>query len=271
MNVQPPSADVQAIPLLEACALEKVYIRGRWQKSKKIALDNVDVILFRGSTLAVVGKSGSGKSTLGRCLALLERPDAGDIRFQGLTVTKLSRRRLKQIRPCVQLIWQHSALALNPHFRVVDLVAEPLRIQGLGSRSQQREEAMIMMSKLSMPRSLANRTPLQLSGGQRQRVAIARTLVRKPEVLILDEALAGLDVPLQAQIARMLMELKISLSLSYVFISHDLRMAASVADRIAVMDEGRIVESQPAIDLLSQPQASATRELLDSIRNGPVR
>jgi peptide/nickel transport system ATP-binding protein len=204
-------------------------------------------------------------------MALLEKPDNGEIRICGLAVTNLSGGELRQVRPRVQLVWQHSALALNPRFRVVDLIAEPLRIQGIVSKSRRREQALAAMSKLGLPEAVANRTPLQLSGGQRQRVAIARALVQRPEVIILDEALSGLDIPLQAQIAAILMQLKASFSLSYLFISHDLRMAASLADRIAVMDEGKIVESQPVRDLLAQPQSKAARQILNSIPAGPIQ
>jgi peptide/nickel transport system ATP-binding protein len=168
------------------------------------------------------------------------------------------------------LIWQHSALALNPLFRVVDLIAEPLRVQGMGSNRQRREQVLAMMSKLELPSAMADRTAFQLSGGQRQRVAIARALVQQPEVIIFDEALAGLDIPLQMQIAYMLMELKASHGLSYLFISHDLRMAAFVADHIAVMESGKIVESQPVRTLLSQPQTHPAQELLNSITAPPI-
>ena len=271
MHGQPPTAPLQVLPLLEARAITKVYIQKRWTARRNVALESVDVSLSRGSTLALVGRSGSGKSTLGRCLAFLERPDAGEIRFGGSSVTELSRNKLKQVRRCVQLIWQHSALALNPRFRAVDLIAEPLRVLGMGSARQRREEALAMMSRLGLPTSLGNRTPLQLSGGQRQRLAIARALIANPAVIILDEALAGLDVRLQGNIARLLMELKTSFSLSYLFISHDLRMAASIADTIAVMENGRIVESQPTRELLLRPQHNATRTLLNSIPASPVQ
>jgi peptide/nickel transport system ATP-binding protein len=259
---------MRSVPLLEAHDLRKIYVRGR--KKTSIALDGVSVSLSPGSTLALVGRSGSGKSTLARCLALLEKPDHGEIRICGLAVTNLSERELRQIRPRVQLVWQHSALALNPRFRVVDVIAEPLRIQGLMSKSRRREQALAAMSKVGLPEAVANRTPLQLSGGQRQRVAIARALVQRPEVIILDEALSGLDMPLQTQIAQILMELKASFLLSYLFISHDLRVAASLADTIAVMDEGKIVESQAAGDLLAQAQSNAARQLLNSMPAGPI-
>lgn len=256
-------------PVLEANALRKVYVQGRQGKVKKIALENVSVALFRGSTLALVGKSGSGKSTLGRCLALLEPPDAGEIRFGGVNATELRPSALKRMRPSIQLIWQHSALALNPGFRVIDLIAEPLRIRGVEA-TLRYEQTLAIMSKLGMPDSLAHRTPLQLSGGQRQRVAIARALILNPAVIIFDEALAGLDVPLQIQIASTLRGIRDSFSLSYFFISHDLRMAAFIADNIAVMENGRIVESQSVHDLLLGPQNPATRVLLASIPAYPI-
>lgn len=256
---------MKSVPVLEACHLGKAYAQGK--RTRRIALNDVSLSVFRGSTVALVGKSGSGKSTLGRCLALLERPDAGEVRIEGAPVMNLSRRRLRQLCPRVQLIWQHSALALNPRFRAVDLVAEPLCIQGVGPKIR-REQALDTMSKLGLPAATANRLPFQLSGGERQRLAIARALVQQPEIIILDEPLAGLDIPLQLQTAKLLIELKAAHSLSYVFISHDLRMAVSLADRVAVMDAGTIVESQGVRELLFQPQSDAARELLNTIPGG---
>jgi len=256
---------MKSVPVLEACHLGKVYAQGR--RTIRVALDDASLSVFRGSTVALVGKSGSGKSTLARCLALLEKPDTGEVRIQGAPVMNFSRRRLRQLRPRVQLIWQHSAFALNPRIRAIDLVAEPLCIQGLGTKIR-REQALHTMSKLGLPAATANRFPFQLSGGERQRVAIARALVQHPEIIILDEPLAGLDIPLQLQTARLLMELKAAHTLSYVFISHDLRMAVSLADRVAVMNAGKIVESQAVRDLLLEPQSDAARELLNTIPGG---
>ncbi len=273
MDVQLRFADLPTAPLLEVCDLNKTYARGRWgstSRSSAVALDNVNLTLFPCSTLALVGKSGSGKSTLARCLALLDKPDSGEIRFEGVNVNKLSSSELKRKRRCIQLVWQHSALALNPHFSAADIVAEPLRIQRAGSKGEQREQALTMMFKLGMPPSIASHTPSQLSGGQRQRLAIARALVMNPAVLIFDEALAGLDLPLQAQIVKLLADLKRSHSLSYIFISHDLRMAASFSDKMAVMQNGRIVEEQTVRELISFPQHTASRELIESIPAKPI-
>jgi ABC-type glutathione transport system ATPase component len=272
MNGQACLADAPATPLLETHEVSKAYTRGRWQSNSGsvAALNNLNLTLFRGSTLALVGRSGAGKSTVARCLALLEKPDSGEIRFQNANTRNLSSGELKRARRCIQLVWQHSALALNPRFRAVDIVAEPLRVQQSGSRGQQRERALAMMSKLGLPDSMADRMPLQLSGGQKQRVAIARALVTNPAVLIFDEALAGLDLPLQAEVTKLLAELKISLSLSFIFISHDLRMAAALADEIAVIHEGRIVEAGRVSDVFSSPKHSATRELIESIPSMPI-
>lgn len=274
MDAQHRGAELQSDPVLEARNLNKVYFRSRAAYSSATgtaALRNVDLSLFPSSTLALVGRSGSGKSTLGRCLALLETPDSGEIRFRSVPVTKLASSELRQVRPQIQLVWQHSAAALNPRFRAVDLVAEPLQIQRAGSRRERHEQALTMLSKLGIKASLATRTSPELSGGQRQRLAIARALILNPAVLILDEALAGLDLPLQKKIASLLMTLKASLSLSYIFISHDLRMAASIADRIAVMEDGRIVECRSVPDLFSKPEHRATRELLNAVPSEWIR
>jgi ABC-type dipeptide/oligopeptide/nickel transport system ATPase subunit len=171
---------------------------------------------------------------------------------------------MRDYRRKVQLVWQHSALALNPRMQVVDVVGEPLRIKGSHSKMEIRELTFEMLARVGLRQSLFSRTPFRLSGGQRQRVALARALVLQPLVLILDEAFAGLDLPLQDEMTALLLDLKESLSLTYLFITHDLRRAALFADEIAVMEKGRIVEQGSPTTLLARPSQQATRELLDA-------
>ncbi|MDQ2843244.1 MAG: dipeptide/oligopeptide/nickel ABC transporter ATP-binding protein [Acidobacteriota bacterium] len=235
-----------------------------------LALDNVHLTLWARSTLALVGKSGSGKSTLARCLALIEEPDSGEYRFRGRDVLTLPKGDLKPIRRDVQLIFQQAATAMNPLLTALDIVAEPLRIQRTTSKKESCERAVAMLEQVGISARSAHRLPLEFSGGQRQRIAIARALITKPKLLILDEGFSGLDVCTQAQIAKMLLQLQTSLSLSYLFISHDLRMAAYLTDMMAVMEKGRIVETGSVADLFSCSRQDATRELVDSIPELPT-
>ncbi len=255
-------------PLLEVRQLSKTYVRGRWNssgKSRVAALENVDLTILPGSAIALVGKSGSGKSTLARCLARLEEPDSGEVWFAGKDLLRLPYGELNRMRRGIQLVFQHSASAMNPRLTAAEIVAEPLQIQNQTTRREQRAQALTMMEQVGIPRGWSERRPLEFSGGQRQRLAIARALVLKPPLLILDEALAGLDLTTQMRIANLLLELRDSLSLSYLFISHDLQMAAYLAGTIAVMQLGRIVESSTARELLSNPRHAASRQLVGSI------
>ncbi len=267
MDVETESGELRPPPLLEARRLSKHYLRGRWPSARVRvnALEDVRLTLWPRSTLALVGKSGSGKSTLSRCLALLEAPDSGEILFQGRNVLALRKTELPAIRRDIQLVFQQSATAMNPLFQALEIVAEPLRIEHSTSRKESCERALAMLEQVGIPARSARRLSLEFSGGQRQRIAIARALILKPKLVILDEALSGLDVCTQAQIANMLLELQASLSLSYLFISHDLRMAAYLADTMAVIEHGRIVETGSAAGLFSHAQRNETRELIDSI------
>ncbi len=267
MDVETESGDARPGPLLEARNLSKQYVRGRWPSARMpvIALEDVGLTLWPGSTLALVGKSGAGKSTLARCLTLLEAPDSGEIRFQGRDVLALGKNERGAIRREIQLVFQQSATAMNPLFQAVEIVAEPLRIERATSKKESCERALALLEQVGILARSARRLPLEFSGGQRQRIAIARALILKPKLLILDEALAGLDVCTQAQIANLLLQLQASLSLSYLFISHDLRMAAYLADTMAVIEHGRIVETGSVAGLFSGAEQKETRELINAI------
>jgi ABC-type glutathione transport system ATPase component len=229
------------------------------------ALEDASLTLWPGSTLALVGKSGAGKSTLGRCVALLEATDSGEIRFQGRNVRTLGRNELAAIRRNVQFVFQQSATAMNPRFQALEIVAEPLRIEASTSKNELLKRALTSLEQVGIAAQWAHRPPLEFSGGQRQRIAIARALIVKPKLLVLDEPFSGLDVCTQMQIADMLVELQASQSISYLFISHDLRMAAYLADTIAVIEHGGIVETGNAAVLFSSTERKETRELIDAI------
>ena len=228
-----------------------------------MALDGVDLTLERGSTLALVGETGSGKSTLARCLALLERPDAGSIRYLGQDLLAIDRRRLPALRRQIQLIFQDPASALNPRFSAAEVVAEPLRIQKINPRARRRR-ALEAMEQMGLLARWADRRPGQLSGGQRQRLAIARALVSEPRLLILDEALSALDLSVQARIINLLLELQTAHDLTYLLISHDLRVVGHLADELAVLFQGIIVDQGPVAKILRRPGHQHTRRLLEA-------
>lgn len=260
----PASTDI-----LVANNLNKTYTQrtGRLGlSSNKIkALDNVSLRLRAGSTLAVVGESGSGKSTLARCLLQLLPLDEGEVLFQGQNLAKLSGEALRQERRHLQMIFQDPFASLNPRMNVGDIVGEGLLIHKLGNAAQQREQVVKMLERVGLTAADTKKYPHQFSGGQRQRIGIARALVLEPKVVICDEPVSALDVSIQAQILLLLKSLQQEMSLSYLFISHDLRVVRHIADDIAVMYKGSIVEQGKVADVYSAPQQDYTRNLLNSI------
>jgi ABC-type glutathione transport system ATPase component len=230
--------------LVHAVGLSVGYRRGGWlsRRHSVEALRAVDLEIKAGSALAVVGVSGSGKSTLARCLACLEEPNSGEIWFDGKNLVRLSQRELAPFRRQIQLIFQEPDASLNPRFTAVEIVSEPLLIAGLGSKRDRRERALTLMDLVGLPANLGSRLPSQLSGGQRRRLVIARALVLEPKLLILDEALTGLDLSTRAQISNLLLKLQERYSLTYLCISHDFSLVTHLADEVVVLDGGRIVE-----------------------------
>src|SRR5712691_1066988 len=234
-------------------------------REELLALNGVSFSIFPGTTLAVVGESGSGKSTLAACLACLESPTTGSIWYEGKDLVKLAERARRQVRPQLQLIFQDPASSLNPRWSVLEILVEPLMLQRNFTREERNHCANSLLERVGLSPDIVERPPTELSGGQRQRLAIARALALEPKLLILDEALSALDCSVQAQIANLLMELQSSLGMTYLFITHDLAMAAHLADDIAVMNRGRIVEQGPAERILKQPRCEITRQLLASL------
>jgi peptide/nickel transport system ATP-binding protein/oligopeptide transport system ATP-binding protein len=257
-----------ATTLVHACQLTKSY-RGRrsiFRDGAPIhALDNVELEIRAGSTLALVGESGSGKSTLARCLARLERPDSGEIWFDGRRISDLQGEPLFCLRREIQMIFQDPASALNPGFSCREIIEEPMAIQRIGTRSDRRQRALELMEQVGLPPSLSHKSPMDLSGGQRQRLAIARALALKPRFLILDEAFAGLDLSIKAQLANLLLDQQAAASLTYLYISHDLDLVAHFADEVAVMHQGKIIEKGPAAQMFRNPRHQITRTLVESI------
>jgi ABC-type glutathione transport system ATPase component len=251
-------------PLLQVDNLTKRYsVRTPFaQPSEFTALQNVSLEIPQKTTLALVGPSGSGKSTLALCIACLERPTSGAIFFDQQVLTALSEKDLRAIRPQIQLVFQDPSRSLNPRWSALDLVAEPLHIQNRLAPQQREAKVFQLLDLVVIPRNSANKPAHQFSGGQKQRLALARALALEPRLLLLDEALSALDCSVQAQIANLLLDLQSQLSLTYLFITHDLAMAAHLADQIAVMHCGQIVESGAPEQILRAPQHEATRSLL---------
>src|SRR6266436_1664137 len=256
-----------AEPLLIVDNLEKVYSRRavRGTRREVMALQGVSFAIRPESTLALVGESGSGKSTLAFCLACLERPTSGRIIFKGNEITALDEEQQRAVRPQIQLVFQDPARSLNPRFSALELVSEPLLVQGRVNKREREDRARTLLAQVGLPQEKTLQRAEEFSGGQRQRLAIARALALEPKLLILDEALSALDCSIQAQIANLLMELQNSLGMTYVFITHDLAMAAHLADEIAVMDRGRIVEQGAAQKILQQPKHETTLRLLAAV------
>jgi ABC-type glutathione transport system ATPase component len=232
------------------------------------ALDGVDLTLPEGGFHALVGGSGSGKSTLARCLAGLDRPDAGSIRFRGVEVTELEERQLRAHRRRVQLIFQDPGTALSPRLHVWQAVAEPMAIAGRGTRIERRALSLELMAAVGLHAESSDRSCLELSGGQKQRLAIARALAVEPTLMILDEALSGLDASMQGQMLNLLRALQAERAFSCLLVAHDLALVASVAEEVAVMHAGRIVERGTPDALSTAAAHPHTRALVAAARRG---
>ncbi len=251
-----------APPLLEVRGLSKRFVQKRMLSRKEFvvqSLDGIDLTLSSGSTVAVLGRSGSGKSTLARCLAGFETPDAGEILLDG----KRAEKNKAGARPPVQMIFQDAATSLNPRFTARQIVAEPLEIARWKSEAERTARAMQLMEEVGLDPGWGSRLAGEFSGGQRQRLALARALAAEPKLLIMDEALSGLDMPLQAQMMRLLMDLQSRHGLTYLYISHDLNFISLFAQEVVVMDSGRIVE-RTTPEKLGQSVDPATRELVEA-------
>lgn len=254
-------------PLVRVENLVKYYPKKKLVGSREEvrALDGVSISIFRGTTLAIVGESGSGKSTLASCLACLEGPTSGNIWFEETNLRGLREKDRRVIRRQIQLIFQDPANSFNPRWSVLEILTEPLVVQGNLGHDEMKSRAPVLLDQVGLPPQVGEKLPWELSGGQRQRLAIARALGLAPKLLILDEALSALDCSVQAQIANLLMDLQSSLKMTYLFISHDLAMAAYLADEMAVMSRGQIVEQGAPEEILRQPESRITRELLAAV------
>jgi ABC-type glutathione transport system ATPase component len=247
--------------------LSKNYVRGGlWRKRMSVAaVIGADFEIPTGRILGLVGYSGSGKSTIARCVARLEQPDSGQILIQGTDIAQLGSRELRPFRHTIQMVFQDAITSMNPRFSALEALEEPLLIQGFG-RDRRREITRTLMDDVGIPSECMHRSVLDFSGGQRQRLAIARALTLRPKLLVLDEALSGLDLSTQAQIANLLLDLQAAHSLTYLLISHDLALVARLAHAIAIVSEGRIVEIGSTRQVLSFPHHAETKKLVASAK-----
>jgi peptide/nickel transport system ATP-binding protein len=254
--------------MIEGIGIRKVFKSGIFGSKRVVAVDGVSIRIEEGETLALVGESGSGKSTLGRILLMLIEPDEGKIIFEGIDLTELKRDELRKFRRKMQLIPQHPDEALDPRWRIYDSVAEPLRIHKLvEDREEEKSRVLELIDAVGLKEEHLDRYPHELSGGELQRAVIARALSLQPKFIVCDEPTSMLDISTQASIVRLLMDLQREFNIAYLFITHDLELAGVIADRIAVMHDGKIVEEGEPKKILENPEHPYTKKLVECLLN----
>ncbi|MFG3160784.1 ATP-binding cassette domain-containing protein [Streptomyces sp. NPDC048232] len=259
-------APASAKVLLELVGLRKEF----GTRGATTAVDDVSLEVHEGETLALVGESGCGKTTLTRLLLRLLEPTAGSVRFDGQDLAALSAPELRAVRRQMQVVLQDPYSSMNPRMRITDIVAEPLvthdpEARGRRARTRTRERVGELLEAVGLDAGIQDRYPHEFSGGQRQRVSIARALALRPRLLVLDEPTSALDVSVQATVLDLLADLQQRLGLTYVFVSHNLAVVGQVADRVAVMRRGRLVEVGDTAEVLRSPRHPYTRQLLDAV------
>jgi len=261
-------ADLKKAPIAVSVRdLRKTYSirRGGFKSEPLHAVDGISFDIRKGKTLALVGESGSGKSTVARLVLGLERPTSGDVTIDGTAMKGISNSDLFKLRRQMQVVFQDPYASLDPQRSIGAIIAEPLRVHRVGDHAERQARVEELLDQVALPTALAHRYPNELSGGQRQRVAIARALALKPDVVVLDEAVSALDVLVQAQVLQLLADLQEELNLTYLFITHDLAVVRVVADEVAVMENGKIVETGTTEEIFENARVPYTQRLLEAI------
>ncbi|WP_377296287.1 ABC transporter ATP-binding protein [Rhizobium sp. SGZ-381] len=229
------------------------------------AVDDVSLTIEPGETVALVGESGCGKSSLGKSLMRLVEPTSGQVEFKGRDVTAMPAGELRSLRRSIQMIFQDPFASLNPRQTIRAILTAPLKVHGIGDSKRRQQIVESIILQVGLPADSLDRYPHEFSGGQRQRIGIARALILQPELVVCDEPVSALDLSIQAQILNLLVEMKNRLSLSYLFVSHDLSVVRYFSDRVLVMYLGKIVESAPTAELWADPKHPYTRALLAAV------
>jgi oligopeptide transport system ATP-binding protein len=229
------------------------------------AVDGVSLEIAEGETLGLVGESGSGKSTTGYCILQLLKPTSGSISFMGRELTEIGREDLRRMRREMQIVFQDPYSSLDPRMTVGNIVSEPLEVHGIGTRRGRTETVRRLLDIVGFNPNFTNRYPHEFSGGQRQRIGIARALALNPKLIVCDEPVSALDVSIQAQILNLLKDLQRDFGLTYLFISHDLAVVRTMSDRIAVMNQGKLVEVGSADDVYLRPTDEYTKALFSAV------
>lgn len=265
-DAQPASASSEAV--LQVVGLSKRYPghrKGFWRRGTgTLALDDVNLTIGAGETVGLVGESGSGKTSLGQAIVRLLDVDQGEIRFKGVKMERLTGAQMQRLRPRIQMIFQDPFASLNPRHRIARIISENLVLSGVDA-TEAHHRMLEMLSLVGLPEEAAQRYPHEFSGGQRQRIGIARALVMRPDLIVADEPVSALDVSVQKQILQLLRQVRERFGLAMLFITHDLRVASQVCDRIAVMHQGRIVEMNDTQNMVRAPQHEHTRRLFDAM------
>ena len=248
--------------MIELDKITKTFFSGYFSKQKKIAVKDASLSIKRGESLGLVGESGCGKSTLGRIAIRLIEPSSGTVLFDGIELTSLSKSALRKIRPRMQIVFQDPDTVLDPLMTIGGSIAEPIKIWHRSGRHETNDKVLELLETVGLQQDLISRYPFELSGGQKQRAAIARALALDPEFIVADEPTSALDLSVQAQVLSLLKDIQKKWNLTMLFISHDLQVIQSMADRVAVMKEGVILETRKTSDIFTSPRHPYSRQLI---------
>ena len=254
--------------LLNVDNISKYYIVRKGEFSPKTIIKAVDKVSFsirKGETLGLIGESGSGKTTIGSLILNLIKSDSGSIFFRDINITSLNEREMRKLRKDMQIIFQHTQDNLDPKMTIEELLIEPLKIHDIVKYDEFGNEVKRLLNMVGLQEKEKYKFPYQLSGGQKQRVGIARAIATRPKFIVCDEPVSALDVSVQGQILNLLVDLKKEMNLTYLFISHDLKVIKHMSDRIAVMYKGKIVEISEKNKIISEPKEEYTKKLIGAI------